>query len=62
MLKGTLQQMAEWIHCYIMTQDDGRDCVNADVRVHAAFYSVCQALFYVIAFRQKDLFNNRKSK
>lgn len=61
MLKGTLQQMADWIHSYIATQD-GLECVNSDIRVHSVFYSVCQYLLYVIAFRQKDLFNNRKSE
>lgn len=61
MLKGTLQQMSGWIHTYIANQD-GLECVNSDVRVHSVFYSVCQSLFYVIAFKQKDLFNNRKSK
>lgn len=61
MLKGTLQQMATWIHTYIANQD-GLECVNSDVRIHSVFYSVCQSLFYVVAFRQKDLFNNRKSK
>lgn len=59
MLKGTLQQMADWIHKYISTQD-GLECVNSDVRVHSVFYSVCQALFYVVAFRQKDLLNSKK--
>lgn len=61
MVKGTLQQMAEWIHSYISTQD-GLECVNSDVRVHAVFYSTCQALFYVVAFRQKDLLDSRKSR
>lgn len=53
--------MAAWIHSYITTQD-GLECLNSDVRVHAVFYSVCQALFYVISFRHKDLVNTRKSK
>lgn len=60
MLKGTLQQMTDWIHSYISTQD-GLECVNSDVRVHTVFYSVCQALFYVIAFRHKELVANKKS-
>ncbi|XP_018329477.1 RNA polymerase I-specific transcription initiation factor RRN3 [Agrilus planipennis] len=59
MLKGTLQQMAGWVHSYIAAQD-GIDCINADVRVHTVFYSVCQAIFYVIAFRHKDLLNSKK--
>ena len=60
MLKGTLQQMADWIHAYIATQD-GLECVNSDLRIHVVFYTVCQALFYVVAFRHKDLVNTKKS-
>ncbi|EFA10824.2 RNA polymerase I-specific transcription initiation factor RRN3 [Tribolium castaneum] len=60
MLKGTLQQMAEWIHSYIATQD-GLECVNSDLRLHSVFYTVCQALFYVISFRHKDLVNTKKN-
>lgn len=61
MLKTTIERMAGWIHSYITTQD-GLESLNSDVRVHAVFYSVCQALFYVVAFRHKDLVNTRKSK
>ncbi|GLV34158.1 Tif-IA [Carabus blaptoides fortunei] len=60
MLKSTIHQMTAWIHSYIHTQD-GLECINSDVRVHAVFYSVCQALFYVVAFRHKDLVNTRKN-
>lgn len=60
MVKGTLQQMADWIHSYIATQD-GLECVNSDLRLHSVFYTVCQALFYVISFRHKDLVNTKKS-
>lgn len=60
MLKGTLQQMAEWIHSYIANQD-GNEYINGDIRVHSVFYSVCQGLFYVIAFRQNDLVSTRKN-
>ncbi|KAJ8945039.1 hypothetical protein NQ318_019034 [Aromia moschata] len=60
MLKGTLQQMAEWIHSYIANQD-GLECVNSDVRVHSVFYSVCQALFYIVSFRHKDFIGSKKN-
>lgn len=52
--------MAEWVHSYISAQDE-LECINSDVRVHTVFYSVCQAVFYVIAFRQSDLVKTRKS-
>ncbi|CAG9821895.1 unnamed protein product [Phaedon cochleariae] len=60
MLKGTLQQLAEWIHFYISTQEE-IECVNSDVRIHQVFYSVCQAVFYIVAFRHKDLVNSKKN-
>lgn len=60
MLKGTLQQIGEWIHSYIGAQD-GLECVNSDLRVHTVFFMVCQALFYIVSFRHKDLVNTKKS-
>nr|AEE63061.1 unknown [Dendroctonus ponderosae] len=59
-LKGTMQQMADWIHSYMKNQD-GLECVNSDLRVHSVFYSVCQALFYLLAFRHKDLVESKKN-
>jgi RNA polymerase I-specific transcription initiation factor RRN3 len=61
MLKGTLQEMGNWIHSYIGEQD-GLECVNSDVRIHRVFYAVCQALFYIVSFRHKELVNTKKSK
>lgn len=60
-VKVTMQQIAEWIHTYIANQD-AVECLNSDIRVHAVFYSVCQALFYLVAFRHKDLVERKKSK
>lgn len=60
-LKSRLSDMNAWILNYIASQD-GLECVNSDVRVHTVFYAVCQALFYVIAFRHKDLVNSKSSK
>lgn len=60
-LRSTMEHMAAWIHSYITTQD-GLDCLNSDIRVHAVFYSVCQALFYIVAFRHRDLISTKKSK
>lgn len=56
-----MQQIAEWIHTYIANQD-AVEGLNADIRAHAVFYSVCQALFYLVAFRHKDLVERKKSK
>lgn len=53
--------MSDWAHSYISAQDS-LECANSDVRVHTVFYSVCQALFYIVAFRHKDLVDTKKSK
>lgn len=56
-----LQGLAQWIHDYINTQDE-LGVVNSDVRVHKVFYSVCQALFYIVVFRHKDFICKKKGK
>lgn len=61
MLKGTLQQMAAWIHSYIAAQDSVEGA-NSDLRVHAVFYAVCQALFYAVTFRHRELLESKKSE
>lgn len=53
--------MADWIHSYISAQDE-LGPINNDVRIHRVFYSMCQALFYVIAFRHKDFVYSKRSK
>jgi len=57
-VKRVLMEMASWIHSYINNQDEVRTA-NVDVRIHGVFYSTCQALFYVIAFRYKELIENK---
>lgn len=52
----TVELMMKWAHTY--TQNC-QDCVMADVVHHGPFYSVCQAVFYVIAFRQKEIFETK---
>lgn len=61
MLQGMLEQIASWIHRYIGNQD-GLETFNANIRAHAIFYSICQCLFYVIAFRHRDLIKSKKSE
>lgn len=61
MLKGMLQQMSSWIHSYIAAQD-ALEWINSDVRIHAVFYAVCQALFYAVTFRHRELLSSKKSK
>lgn len=53
--------MASWIHSYIAAQD-ALESVSSEMRVHAVFYAVCQALFYMVTFRHRELVNSKKSK
>jgi len=54
-----LKQLVNWIHDY-MNRDSSSACdymaVNLDI--HGPFYSACQAVFYIIAFRHTDLAQN----
>ncbi|KAF4521836.1 hypothetical protein B566_EDAN003710 [Ephemera danica] len=56
-LRTMLRQMSDWCHAYVAAQQDATSC---DVRQHPVFYTVCQALFYVVAFRHADLVNTNK--
>ncbi|XP_014223564.1 RNA polymerase I-specific transcription initiation factor RRN3 [Trichogramma pretiosum] len=60
-IQNTLVEMSAWIHSYISSQEMSLECVNSDVRVHTVFYSVCQAMFYLLAFRHKDIIDTKKS-
>ncbi|KAE8749588.1 hypothetical protein FOCC_FOCC003576 [Frankliniella occidentalis] len=57
-LKSTLQEMSDWIHSYINNQDGQK---TVEMRLHIVFYSVCQALFYLLCFRHKDLFRTKQN-
>lgn len=46
--------MCGWLHRYIDAQDNNERSYP-DVSFHGPFFSVCQSLFYVFAFRHKDL-------
>ncbi|XP_053392781.1 RNA polymerase I-specific transcription initiation factor RRN3-like [Mercenaria mercenaria] len=52
----TVELMMKWAHTYTHTC---QDCVMADVVHHGPFYSVCQSVFYVFAFRQKEIFETK---
>lgn len=52
----TVELMMNWAHSYTQTC---QDCVMADAVHHGPFYSVCQAVFYVISFRQKEIFETK---
>lgn len=52
-LRNYLREFCSWSHQYIAQCDSGR--FNTSLKAHGVFYSVCQAIFYVIAFRSRDL-------
>lgn len=54
-VKETISLMAKWIHAYINSEDCSNKILQHDTRIHGVFYTSCQALFYIIAFRHKDL-------
>ncbi|KAG1682614.1 RNA polymerase I-specific transcription initiation factor RRN3 [Nymphon striatum] len=51
--------MCPWIHSYVNNQE-GSSKVTVDAAFHGCFYSVCQAVFYVFAFRHKELTDFKK--
>ncbi|XP_053691671.1 RNA polymerase I-specific transcription initiation factor RRN3 [Sabethes cyaneus] len=58
LLKSTLQEFSSWVHHYIQETDSMLGC---NLKAHMVFYSVCQAIFYVIAFRSRQLTANPKN-
>ncbi|XP_017085375.2 RNA polymerase I-specific transcription initiation factor RRN3, partial [Drosophila eugracilis] len=48
-----LKKMSEWAHVYIDDSDQYNH--TSSLKTNLVFYSVCQAVFYLIAFRSKDL-------
>ncbi|XP_023296481.2 RNA polymerase I-specific transcription initiation factor RRN3 [Lucilia cuprina] len=58
-LKHYLKELCSWAHQYIQGCDQYRS--NGSLKANIVFFSVCQAIFYVIAFRSKDLTSDKKS-
>lgn len=56
-VKDMVSEMADWLHSYIDNHDGSSG--YQDNRIHSVFYTTCQALFYIIAFRHKDLVENK---
>lgn len=52
-VKNCINLLVSWIHCYIQQTADSDS--KADVIHHGPFYSVCQSVFYIFAFRHKEL-------
>ncbi|XP_070855393.1 RNA polymerase I-specific transcription initiation factor RRN3-like isoform X6 [Drosophila suzukii] len=48
-----LKELSKWAHNYI--DDSGEYNQTCSLKAHLVFYSICQAVFYLIAFRARDL-------
>uniref|UniRef100_A0A182NBD8 RNA polymerase I-specific transcription initiation factor RRN3 n=1 Tax=Anopheles dirus TaxID=7168 RepID=A0A182NBD8_9DIPT len=58
-LKSMLVEMSHWVHNYIQRCDSMH--YNQSLKAHLVFYSVCQAIFYVVAFRSNHLTTSAKN-
>lgn len=58
-LKHYLKELCSWAHQYIQGCDQYRS--NGSLKANIVFFSVCQAIFYAIAFRSRDLTVDKKS-
>uniref|UniRef100_A0A182PED6 RNA polymerase I-specific transcription initiation factor RRN3 n=1 Tax=Anopheles epiroticus TaxID=199890 RepID=A0A182PED6_9DIPT len=58
-LKSMLLEMSQWVHNYIQRCDSMH--YNQSLKAHLVFYSVCQAIFYVVAFRANHLTASTKN-
>jgi len=56
-----LKELSNWANTYINDSDE-LSSKSSSFKVNMVFYSVCQAIFYLIAFRARDLTINEKSK
>ncbi|KAH8394037.1 RNA polymerase I-specific transcription initiation factor RRN3 [Drosophila serrata] len=53
-----LQELSKWAHSYIDDSDEyGQNC---SLKANMVFFSVCQGIFYLIAFRASDLTRCKK--
>lgn len=57
-MKIYLKLLSDWAHAYVKNCEFNR---NKNPKAHVVFYSICQAVFYVIAFRSRDLTRCDKS-
>lgn len=55
-----LLEMCTWIRMYIKRCDSGQSVYS--LKAHGAFFATCQALFYVISFRSRELTSGNSSE
>lgn len=59
LIKRTLHELCAWAHSYIQKSDASQNTTS--IKAHVVFYAVCEAVFYVIAFRSRDLTNSNEN-
>lgn len=59
LIKQILESLCQWAHDYIKRSDSSQNTTS--IKVHLVFYAVCEAIFYVIAFRSYDLTNSNEN-
>lgn len=58
-IKQTLHDLCRWAHDYVEKSDSSQNTTS--VKAHMVFYAVCEAIFYVISFRSRDLTNSNEN-
>ncbi|KAJ7532365.1 hypothetical protein O6H91_13G000700 [Diphasiastrum complanatum] len=62
-VSSCLKRMVSWCIGYSPAQDDHKSSVNhPKTLVHGVFYSVCQAVMYVLCFRLRELVEDPEQK
>lgn len=59
-VKIYIKKMTEWCHSYIKAQE--MPSSHNGKNPHSVFYSVCQYIFYLVAFKHKELFSDKNGK
>ncbi|CAK8685021.1 unnamed protein product [Clavelina lepadiformis] len=60
-VKACIDTMTTWAHRYLNECTDILSCTSycCDITRHGTFYSVCQAIFYIIVFRHKQILQSK---
>uniref|UniRef100_A0A670YBT4 RRN3 homolog, RNA polymerase I transcription factor n=1 Tax=Pseudonaja textilis TaxID=8673 RepID=A0A670YBT4_PSETE len=60
-VKACLDLLVSWLHTYIDNQGTGSRAF-CDVALHGPFYAACQAVFYIVIFRHKQILDGNLKK
>lgn len=59
LVKAVQFRLCKWIHDYLNMQDHSK-YMDDENKEHIVFYSVCQALFFIISKRHNDYPDSKK--